>query len=127
MRYTIAIVWVIVIAILHAIPGSDFQNFSSYNFFQFDKLIHVIIFMLGVYFFALAFNDQEQKNIYSLRYIIISFIAYGLLLEVFQGLVFVERNADVLDWLADIVGVFLGIWIYKKNPIPLSMNSAKKD
>ncbi len=125
MRYTIAIGWVVVTAILHAIPGSDFPVVSFSNFFQLDKLIHSIIFMIGVYLFAVALN--EQQKIQFLRHVVISFIVYGLLLEVLQGLVFVERSADILDWLADIIGVFLGVWIFKKFPFILSMNSVKKD
>ena len=124
MRFTIAIVWVVVIAILHAIPGSDFPEFSFNAFFQLDKLIHSIVFMLGVYLFAIAFKEQQK---FFLNYLVISFIAYGLLLEVLQGLVFVERSTDMLDWLADIIGVFLGVWIFKKFPLNVSMNSAKKD
>ena len=125
MRYTIAIVWVVVIAILHAIPGSDFPEVSFSDFFQLDKLIHTVIFMVGVYLFAVVL--KKQQKIQFLRYVVISFIAYGLLLEVLQGLVFVERSADILDWLADTIGVFLGVWIFKKFPYPVSMNSAKKD
>ena len=81
--------------------------------------------MIGVYLFAIAL--KEQQKIQFLRYLVISFITYGLLLEILQGLVFVERSADILDWLADTIGVFLGVWIFKKFPFPLSMNSAKKD
>ena len=125
MRYTIAIGWVVVTAILHAIPGSDFPVVSFSDFFQLDKLIHSIIFMIGVYLFSVAF--KEQQKIQFLRHVVISFILYGLLLEVLQGLVFVERSADILDWIADIIGVFLGVWIFKKFPFPVSMNSAKKD
>jgi len=125
MRYTIAIGWVVVTAILHAIPGSDFPVVSFSDFFQLDKLIHSIIFMIGVYLFAVAL--KEQQKIQFLCHIVISFIVYGLLLEVLQGLVFVERSADIFDWLADIIGVFLGVWIFKKFPFILSMNSVKKD
>ena len=82
MRYTIAIGWVVVTAILHAIPGSDFPVVSFSNFFQLDKLIHVVIFMIGVFLFAIAL--KEQQKIQFLRYVVISFIAYGLLLEIFQ-------------------------------------------
>ena len=125
MRYTIAIVWVVNIAILHAIPGSDFPKFSFYDFFQLDKLIHAVVFMIGVYLFAIAL--EEQQKIQFFRYIIILFIAYGLLLEIAQGLFFVERSADILDWLADTIGVFLGVWIFRKFPYGVLMNSAKKD
>ena len=69
-------------------------------------------------------NNKKQFLRY-ISYIIL--LLYGLLLEVLQSLVFVERSADFLDWLADIIGVFLGVWIFKKFPLNVSMNSAKKD
>ena len=125
MRYTIAIVWAVIIAILHAIPGSDFPEFSFSDIFQLDKLIHAVIFMIGVYLFGVAL--KEQRKIQFFGYVVISFIVYGLLLEVLQSLVFVARSTDLLDWLADIIGVFLGVWIFKKFPFLLTINSAKKD
>ena len=124
MRITLAIAWAVVIAVLHAIPGSDFPELSFSDLFQIDKLIHAIIFTIGFYLFAVAFAEQQKKAF--IRYLIVSFIAYGLLLEVLQGLVFVERSADILDWLADTIGVFLGVWIFKKFPFAVSTNSVKK-
>jgi VanZ family protein len=124
MRITLAIAWAVVIAVLHAIPGSDFPEVSFSDLFQIDKLIHAIIFTIGFYLFAVAFAEQQKKAF--IRYLIVSFIAYGLLLEVLQGLVFVERSADILDWLADTIGVFLGVWIFKKFPFAVSTNSVKK-
>ena len=73
-------------------------------------------FMIGVYLFALALNKQNKNQF--LAYVVISFIVYGLFLEVLQELVFVERSADFLDWLADIIGVFLGVWILRNFPFP---------
>tara|TARA_B100001057_G_C22360478_1_gene760662 strand:+ start:208 stop:585 length:378 start_codon:yes stop_codon:yes gene_type:complete len=124
MRCTIAIVWVVAIAILHAVPGSDFPEISFYDFFQLDKLIHAIIFTIGIYLFAVAL--KEQQKIQFLHYLVILFIAYGLFLEVLQGLIFIERSADLFDWLADTIGVFLGVWIFKKFPFTFSINSTKK-
>lgn len=124
MRITLAIAWAVVIAVLHAIPGHDFPELSFSDFFQIDKLIHAIIFMVGFYLFAVALAEQQKKTF--IRYLIISFVAYGLILEILQGLLFVERSADVLDWLADILGVFLGVWFFKKFPFAVSTNSVKK-
>jgi VanZ family protein len=125
MRLFIAVIWVVVIAILHAIPGSDFPETSLSDIFQLDKFIHATLFLVGFYLFAIALVGQQKKGI--IRYIVIAFIAYGLVLEVLQGLFFFERSADVLDWLADTVGVFLGLWVFKKFPFVVPTNSAKKD
>ena len=125
MRNIIANVWIVFIAILHAIPGADVQKIIIPELLLIDKLAHIIMFMIGVYLFAVA--DKRQQKPQFLRNICVFFVIYGLLLEVLQGFIFVGRSADFLDWLADIIGVFLGIWIYKKIPLNVSTNSFKKD
>ena len=125
MRNIIANVWIVFIAILHAIPGADVQKIIISELLLIDKLAHIIIFMIGVYLYAIAGKPQQKAQF--LRNISVLFIIYGLLLEVLQSFIFVSRSADFLDWLADIIGVFLGIWIYKKIPLNVSTNSFKKD
>lgn len=125
MRLTAAIVWAIFIAVLHAIPGSDLPNFNLSNLFQIDKLVHAIVFAIGIYLFAIALVAQQNKNF--LSYLIVSFVVYGLILEVLQGTIFVERSTDLLDWLADTIGVFIGVLIFNKFPFTTSINSVKKD
>lgn len=125
MRIIFAIVWVLIIAVLHAIPGSDIPKINFVDFFQLDKLIHAFIFTIGIYLFAVALAEQQKKHF--LSYLTISFIAYGLVLEVLQGLIFVQRTTDLLDWLADSVGVFIGVLIFKKIPFAAPTNSVKKD
>ena len=124
MLNIIAKAWLFIIAILHAIPGSDIQRIIFSELFLIDKLVHVVIFMIGVYLFVIS--TKQQQNTQFLRNISALFVIYGLLLEVLQGFIFVGRSADFLDWLADIIGVFLGIWIYKKIPFNVSTNSFKK-
>ena len=125
MRLTVAIVWAIFIAVLHAIPGSDLPNFNLSNLFQIDKLVHAIVFAIGIYLFAIALVTQQNKNF--LSYLIVSFVVYGLILEVLQETIFVERSTDLLDWLADTIGVFIGVLIFNKFPFTTSINSVKKD
>ena len=125
MRFTIAIIWIVLIAILHVIPGSDFPEVSFSSFFQIDKLIHAILFLVASYLLAIAWVERQKSGF--LHYIVIALIAYGLVLELLQGLVFVERSADILDWLADSIGVLLGVVIFHKFPFAVPRNSAKKD
>lgn len=125
MRLILAIVWVIIIAVLHAIPGSDIPKIDFADFFQLDKLIHAAIFSIGIYLFAIAIVEQQKKHF--LSYLTVSFIAYGLLLEVLQDLIFIQRSTDLLDWLADTIGVLIGVLIFKKFPFDAPMNSVKKD
>ena len=125
MRFTIAIIWVIIIAFLHFVPSSSVPDFSLTFFFHLDKLIHVILFMFGVYFFAIAYKEK-QKNMF-LCPIIISFILYGGLLEFMQGIIFKNRISDIYDFIADIIGVFIGVFIFIKFPSGVPVNYIKKD
>ncbi len=125
MRFTIAIIWVIIIAILHAVPSSSEPDFSFTFFVHLDKLIHIILFMFGVYFFAIAY-EEKQKQIF-LFPIIISFVLYGGFLEVMQGIIFEDRISDIYDFFADIIGIFIGVFIFMKFPSGVPVNYIKKD
>ena len=110
MRFLIAVLWLVFIAILHAVPGSDIADYSWLDFFQLDKLIHAIVFLVGVFLWLWSFSKQYFEQ-YS-RWVIVGFLCYGILLEFLQGFVFLERSADILDFLADAIGVFLGLKLY---------------
>ena len=125
MRLALAIVWVFIIAILHAIPGHDIPSVDFADFFQLDKLVHAVIFCIGIYLFATALVEYQKKHFKI--YLVVLFIAYGFLLEVLQELIFIQRSAELLDWLADSIGAFLGIVIFNKFPFAASTISVKKD
>lgn len=125
MRFTIAIIWVIIIAILHAVPPSSAPDFSFTSFVHLDKLIHIILFMFGVYFFAIAYEEKQKQ--FFLFPIIISFVFYGGFLEVMQGIIFEDRISDIYDFVADIIGIFIGGLIFKKFPSGVPVNYIKKD
>mgnify|MGYP001270522627 CR=1 FL=1 len=124
MRFNIAIIWAIIIAILHAIPGPRVTDFS-FTFFHLDKLIHIVLFMLGIYFFAIAYEEKQRKMF--LIPLVISFVLYGGFLEIMQSVFFKNRFSDIYDWIADIIGVFIGIIFFHKFPKGLSLNYLKKD
>ena len=113
MKFTIAIIWVLIIAILHSIPGSRVTDLS-FTCFHLDKLIHIILFMLGVYFFAIAFQEKQRKMF--LIPLVISFVLYGGFLEIMQSIIFKDRFSDIYDWIADIIGVFIGVIFFHKFP-----------
>ena len=112
MRFSIAVSWIVMIAILHAIPGRDIASYSWLDFFQLDKLIHAIVFLVGIFLWHWSYSKQyfEQYR----RWVVVGFLCYGILLELLQGYIFLERSADILDFLADAIGVFLGMKLFQK-------------
>lgn len=124
MRYTFAISWLVLIAILHALPGDNISKFGFLDVLHIDKLIHTTLFMIA--FILLAYADKRQYNLISFYYIIVSLAMYGLALEYSQGYFFENRSMDVFDWLTDICGILIGILLFRKIPFLTSTNSCKK-
>ena len=112
MKLLIAISTFVLIAVLHAIPGQDFPEFSFIDIFQLDKLIHAFIFGLGLFTAAIALAKQYATQF--LRWIAVAYVLYGALLEFAQQLFFENRHADVLDWIADVIGVLMGAYLFRK-------------
>ena len=73
-----------------------------------DKILHLSIFMfLG---FAFMATFPKIKFLYFVQIMII----YGLLTEILQDEMNWGRSLEGLDLVADIIGVLIGYFIYKK-------------
>jgi len=79
-----------------------------------DKILHFIAYaILGVLFFR-AFRTQRVKENINLVIMlsIISSSLYGLSDEVHQHFV-PSRNADIMDFFADVAGSICGVYVIK--------------
>ena len=77
-----------------------------------DKIQHAIIFTILTLSAAMAWKPHRY-------WLAAALILYGASTELFQGLLTVTRQASVYDWLADCVGIAIGLLIfalYKKIP-----------
>lgn len=88
-------------------PGAEGHDYW-FMFSGIDKVLHVAIFMLLGFTFAVAF-----PKVTFLRFLIIMFI-YAFVTEILQDEMNLGRTAESLDIVADIVGVFLGYILYNK-------------
>jgi VanZ family protein len=94
---------------LYSFKDSDLSNLNiPYG----DKVVHFIFYfvaaVLGSMFF---FETIEEKSIRIkyLKILAISLIFFGIIIEVIQGTMTVNRSGDVFDALANSLGVILGI------------------
>ncbi len=78
------------------------------------------------YIFLQLLMKKSKKNMF-LCPIIISFVLYGGFLEFMQGIIFENRISDIYDFIADIIGVFIGVFIFIKFPSGVPVNYIKKD
>ena len=86
-------------------PTSDLpQNFPSFE--GMDKVIHFLIFALLAYLYKKAFPKHSiVKELLWLA-------GYALLTEFMQEQMQMGRSGDPLDMLADVLGIFAGIFVF---------------
>ena len=112
MRLIIALFWAVLIAVLHIIPGEGFSFVQLDDLFRLDKLFHLTVFAIGAWLLIPIFLQQYTKQAFRCTFIV--YVFYGLILDLMQGFFLKERQANVLDWIADILGVLLALLLYQK-------------
>jgi VanZ family protein len=70
-----------------------------------DKIQHAVIFTI----LTLSAATAWKPHIY---WLVAALILYGASTELFQGLFTVTRQASIYDWLADCVGIAIGLLIF---------------
>lgn len=60
-------------------------------------------------------RDRFFKTNYQhwLIYLFLAYVSFGGIIEILQGTIFKPRTAEIADWLADIIGLFLGLGVGK--------------
>lgn len=108
----VAIIYFLFIAFLHLIPGTSIPTVSFADLFQLDKLVHLILFA-GAYLVLL--KALQQYFFRNKRFYLVFFcVFYGFLLEYLQSTFGQNRFGDVLDFVADTIGVFVGLFLSTK-------------
>lgn len=111
-----ALLWAVLIFILCMIPGRDLPKISWLDFFGVDKLVHAALFFVLVILIIGGFAKQETNRLlirYPKMVPLLIGILYGGSLELLQGALFIERTADVYDFLANTSGSVLGAILFK--------------
>lgn len=82
-----------------------------------DKIFHSLayVFLTLLWFYSLLFHFKKSK-IKSIVYACLFSIIFGIIIELLQELITKTRRADMLDVLANSLGVFIAAsWlIFKK-------------
>src|SRR5690606_32484256 len=108
-----AIAWAIVVLILCDMPVSS--SGPSIFFEGFDKMGHLgVFFILTVLLFYGKINQQNSYDYRPLTIVKILLITstLGGGIEILQWKVFTYRSAELWDFIADMLGVGMGIFSY---------------
>ncbi|GAB3563938.1 hypothetical protein GCM10027578_08560 [Spirosoma luteolum] len=82
-----------------SIPGKQVPTVFSAS----DKLTHVFIFAV--------FGGLWYLNGYKAWRVLLAGIGYGILIEIWQGIMPINRSFDLYDALADSIGTAAGIGV----------------
>jgi glycopeptide antibiotics resistance protein len=115
-KYIPGIAWFLLTLTAIGIPGKDLPKFGEwYNQISFDKLIHSFLFgMLAVFFMLpVAFSDKtsKQKKQWYFK-IALAAAIWGFTAEVIQKYFIPGRSYDIVDVLANTVGVIAAYLIF---------------
>lgn len=107
------ILWWLVISYLCFTPSDDFENVNI-NIPHIDKIVHfVMFFILGV--FIATVISIKKNRLHSIWLPLIAII-YGGVVEIIQFNYINSRSGDLIDWIADIIGLVVGIFLFPYIP-----------
>lgn len=109
-----ATIWSAIIFILLTTPGSGLPEQDIFNIPNLDKVLHAILFFVFTWLWAKSIHKDKPNINIKKQIIIIGVIAtlYGIALEYVQ--LFVDRDFDVWDMVADGAGAFVCVLFFKK-------------
>lgn len=108
-RRVILIAYLCFITTLFSLPASAFPKRSWLDDIWFDKWIHIGFFSVLCFLASWVWTRWDKKF-----YLILFFVAaaYGLFIEIIQDRYIPNRSLDLGDWIADMVGSLIGIFIW---------------
>ncbi len=112
IEYKITILTAVVIFILSTVSFSS--SATSIPIKHFDKLVHLIMyfFLAFVFYKDYTHNRVFDHKKYHFFLLFLYPLLYGGFIEIIQEYCTQNRGAEWLDWLADGVGVLLGLLVY---------------
>ncbi len=101
----LAIGWSIIIFIGCAMPGNELPDMSHGT----DKWVHFV----GFAPIGLLWSLSGRTAVWTILFGAI----FGMLIEIYQGVMPIGRSFDLFDALADTIGTLMGIglfWLYQR-------------
>lgn len=102
------IVWGIIIIILSSVPGSYFPKIQSFSdWLSPDKIVHILLYF--VFCFLLQKGILKHYHHYKKPLLLgmIFVVIFGGVIELMQHYLFIGRNGNIFDFLANLFGCML--------------------
>lgn len=102
--------WTLLITVSCLVSADTFRSVDTFNFEYKDKVLHAIFyFVFTVFWFQFFKNTRYSQNL-KLKVFVFA-VAYGIMIEICQGVFTTERSADFFDVVANTTGSALAILV----------------
>jgi len=94
---------------LFSFSGTDLPSVSIPHI---DKLVHFTFYFVASVLGALSLKEYSSSSKIGMKvvwYLVLALIVYGILIEVLQSKFTTTRSGEILDFVANTIGVFAGI------------------
>ena len=105
----LAVAWTILTLYLSLISARSASKFDLLDFVGFDKLAHLSFYTIFSFLWAMSLRDiNTNKN-----FVLFFSVSFGILMEICQFYLFNGRSFELYDILANIIGSFFGVILFK--------------
>jgi len=111
-----SITWAAFILLFCGIPGNQINKVKIIDIPHFDKIVHLFFYFTFTLLLISENNSQKQHRKITGKAIFIAAIisiSYGILIEILQKLVFINRGAEIWDIVANAFGFILATLSYR--------------
>ena len=104
----------VIITASSLLPGDAFEDSQLTDVSHLDKIVHLAMYFVLMISLGPSMIPQFDSKKLSRIYLPLSVFLYSVLLEVLQNFLALGRSFEVLDIIANFIGVILGYLIILK-------------
>lgn len=117
--FYIAIILTFLIAYLSFVSLNNI--IPKLEFGYFDKIAHIISYTSLSFSWFIALCLKKESNLKSII-IVLSILIYGIIIELIQGKIATNREADIFDVFSNLIGIIIGfgmfvLWTQKRKEL----------
>ncbi|MFM9007633.1 MAG: VanZ family protein [Bacteroidota bacterium] len=120
------LLWAFLILLLSTFTPPGIHIPTLFDLLEPDKVGHFAFYSALVFLLVLGFNRAQTGHwmrCNTVRTAWLMAILYGGLIELYQGFILTDRQADPIDFLADCIGGLLGILLLRIRKLSRLVNS----
>lgn len=111
-----SIIWAAFIIVLCGIPGNQMNKVKIIDIPHLDKFVHFVLYSVFTLLLISENNRQRVHRKVTVDAILIAAsisLSYGVLIEVLQKVLFINRGADIWDMIANTAGFLVAAISYR--------------